>query len=180
MLLHWTAQRTFNIPDINWDTYSGSSALADDFAEFAYNHNLVQHVVGPTHIAGNILDLALSNAKSLYHFDTYSTLPSRLSSDHQIVLLIDHSPIRPTRVQKQKFDFANFCWEDLNEFFTQYDFNLVLNSNITEFIWLYLKTAINSALTLFVPKIPLKESNQPKWYNSIIRHKIKCLQKTAK
>ena len=29
---------------------------------------------------------------------------------------------------------------------------------------------------LFVPKIPLEESNQPKWYNSTIRHKIKCLR----
>jgi len=35
----------FNLPDIDWDIYSGSSALADDFAEFAYNHDLVQHVV---------------------------------------------------------------------------------------------------------------------------------------
>jgi len=57
----------------------------------------------------------------------------------------------------------------------QYDFILPLNSNNTEFIWLYVKTAINSALNLYVPKIPVKESNQLKWFNSTICHKIKCL-----
>ena len=91
----------FSLSDINLDIYSGSSALADDFAEFTYNHNLLQQVVDPTHIAGNTLDIALSNTKSLHHVDTYSTLPSRFSSDHHmIVQLIDHSLNRHTRVQK--------------------------------------------------------------------------------
>ena len=79
-----------------------------------------------------------------------------------ITLLIDHSSNRRTRVYKQKFDYNNTSWDDMNEFFTQYDFVLALNSSNTEFIWLFLKTAINSAFNLFVPKIPVKESNQPR------------------
>ena len=67
----------------------------------------------------------------------------------------------------------------MNQFLNQYDFTLALNSNSTEFIWLYLKTAINSALNLYVPKISVKKSNQPIWFNSNVRHKIKCLR-TAK
>jgi len=63
----------------------------------------------------------------------------------------------------------------MNYFLSQYDFTLALDSNNTEFIWFYLKTALNSALNLYVPKISIKESNQPKWFNSQIRHKIKCL-----
>ena len=31
----------FNLLDIDWDIYSGSSSLADDLAVFAFNHNLV-------------------------------------------------------------------------------------------------------------------------------------------
>ena len=64
----------------------------------------------------------------------------------------------------------------MNEFLAQYDFTLALNSSNTEFISLYLKTAINTALTLFVPQISVKVTNQPKWFNSFIRHKIKCLR----
>ena len=94
-----------NLPGIDWDIYSGSSSLADDLAEFAFNHNLVQHISGFTHSAGNTLDIVLSNINSLYHTYTYSALPSGLSSDHyMITLLIDHSSNRPTRVYKQNFD----------------------------------------------------------------------------
>ena len=63
----------------------------------------------------------------------------------------------------------------MNQFLNQYDFTLALNSNNAEFIWLYLKTAINSALNLYVPKISVKKSNQPIWFNTNVRHKIKCL-----
>jgi len=90
-----------------------------------------------------------------------------------ITLHIDYSPNRPTRIYKQRFDYNNACLEDMNQFFSQYDFALELNS---EFIRLYLKTAINGAPNLYVPKISIKKSNQPKWFNSTIRHKIKCLR----
>ena len=49
----------------------------------------------------------------------------------------------------------------MNQFLNQYDFTLALNSNNAEFIWLYLKTVINSALNLYVPKISVKKSNNP-------------------
>ena len=50
-----------NLPDIDWNTYSGHSSIADDFADLAYDLNLTQYVTGHTHHAGNTLDIALSN-----------------------------------------------------------------------------------------------------------------------
>jgi len=123
----------FNSPDIDWTIYSGSSSLADDFSEFAYNHNLTQCVIGPTHCSGNILDIVLSNINSLCHADMYSSLPPGLSSDHYMIAVhIGNSPNRPTRIHKQRFDCNNACWEDMNQFFSQYDFALALYSSNTK------------------------------------------------
>ena len=60
-----------NLSDIDWNTYSGYSSIADYFAEVVYNLYLV---TGPTHHAGNTLDIALSNINSLRHIDTYHLL----------------------------------------------------------------------------------------------------------
>ena len=67
--------RDINLLDVDWNTYNGCSLIADDFAEIAYNHNLIQCVVGPTHSAGNTLDIALTNFNSLHHIDTLTSLP---------------------------------------------------------------------------------------------------------
>jgi len=92
-----------------------------------------------------------------------------------IKLLIDHVLSKPTEAHKQGYDYNGTNWEDMNQFLSQYDFTLALNSNNSEFIWLHLKTASNSALNLYVPRISVKESNQPRWFNPEIRHKIKSL-----
>lgn len=166
-----------NLPDADWETYSGHSLMTDDFVEMAYNHNLIQHVTGSTHRDGNTLDIALSNLDSIQHLETYASLPSNLSSDHyMITFLIEYTFSKPAMKCKSKFDYNKTNWEDMNQFLSQYDFTLALNSNNTEFIWLYLKTAINSAINLYVPQVSIKKTNQPRWFNSIIRHKIKCLR----
>ena len=50
-----------NFPEINWNIYSGSSPAADVFAEVVHGLNLTQIITGPTHRAGNTLDIVLSN-----------------------------------------------------------------------------------------------------------------------
>ena len=64
----------------------------------------------------------------------------------------------------------------MNQFFNQYDFTLALNSSNTDFIWSYLKTAINCAVNLYFPQVHVSKANHPKWFNSTIRHKIKSLR----
>ena len=82
--------------------------LSDDFAEMAYYLNLTQYVNGSTHRDVNTLYIALSNINSLRHIDTYTSLPSALSSDHYMVtLLIEHVLNKPmykstqTKIQLQ-------------------------------------------------------------------------------
>ena len=59
-----------NLPDADWETYSGHSLMTDDFVEMAYNHNLIQNVTDSTHRDGNTLDIALSNLDGIQHLET--------------------------------------------------------------------------------------------------------------
>ena len=52
----------FNLPDINWTTLTGNSAVSNNFCVFVFESNLIQLVNLPTHIRGNILDLVLTNS----------------------------------------------------------------------------------------------------------------------
>ena len=60
----------------------------------------------------------------------------------------------------------------MNHFLHLYNFNHCLNSDDAEFIWDQLKSTIHIALNLFVPILPAKTTNQPKWFTPTIRHKL--------
>ena len=164
-----------NLPDADWNTYSGCSTTSDEFTELAFNLNLTQFVTGPSHCAGNTLDIALTNFDGLSHVDTYTNLPANLSSDHyMIIFTIEHITEKHSHSNSfaTRLDYNHANWENMNQFLYEYDFTLALSLNNTEFIWSYIKTAINSSIDLFIPTAPIKDTNQPKWFNSTIRHKI--------
>ena len=88
--------------------YCGSSVIADEFAEVAYFLNLTQRISGPTHRAGNTLDIVLSNIDSLQHTNTYTVLPSNLSSDHyMLTLYFEQVLCKPTKTHRQWYNYNN-------------------------------------------------------------------------
>ena len=95
--------------DLNF--HSGSSPTADDFAEVVFGLNLIQCITGPTHRAGNTLDIALSNISGLQHIETCTNLPPNLSSDHYLIkLLINHVLSKPTKICIQRLDYNKVNW----------------------------------------------------------------------
>ena len=76
----------FNLPDINWNTLSGNSSLANVFCELVFELNLLQLIECPTHIHGNILDLILTNTDDL--IQNVIVLPHNrcpVQSDHFLI-----------------------------------------------------------------------------------------------
>ena len=72
------------------------------------------------------------------------------------------------------FDYANADYDGLCEYLLEFDFSLCLQSNNTEQVWSIIKSTILCAMDLFIPKVHIKAVSYPKWYNSEIRHLIKC------
>ena len=49
----------FNLPDINWATLTGSTAISNAFCDLVFELNFAQLVSQSTHSHGNILDLVI-------------------------------------------------------------------------------------------------------------------------
>ena len=85
----------FNFNDINWDSLDGFSPTSTKFCDIIFDLNLTQLINQPTYIAGNILDLILTNfPDSIFNLHVHDTLPLPISSDHYIITFdITTSPI---------------------------------------------------------------------------------------
>ena len=86
--------RDFNTPDINWLTLCGGSPFSHNLCNTLHHLNYLQLVNTPTHQAGNILDLILTNAPHRNSNIVVST-DSMLNSDHFLITadILSHSNI---------------------------------------------------------------------------------------
>ena len=75
------------------------------------------------------------------------------------------------------FDFSKANFTDISSILLDFDFSVCFQSYDIEFIWSTIKSVIFLVISLFVPKIKLKPINEPKWFNSEIRHHHNCLRK---
>ncbi len=60
------------------------------------------------------------------------------------------------------------------------DFDTCFSSTNIEFVWYVLKSIIHDAMHLFIPKIKLKSSANPKWFTPNISHSLNCLRTLRK
>ena len=112
----------FNLPDINWNTLSGSSPLAHTFCDLVFKLNLLQLIESPTHIHGNILDLLLTNADSLIHNVEVNSSP--IHSDHFLINFSISVPGHSTShfVPYYAYDYSKANFEGLDAY--------IYNSNL--------------------------------------------------
>ena len=172
----------FNFPDIDWFSLTGCCPLSNSFCEFIFDSNLTQHVMEPTHVKGNILDLILTSA--IIDITHLSIQPSShfYSCDHFILSFIPQCDISvPDRPKSgYVFDYSRADFDSICSYLMDSDFSCCLQCNDIEFIWSIIKYHIFMAMSLFIPKIYLKHRHGPKWFNSDIRHHIKCLRSMRK
>lgn len=105
-----------------------------------------------------------------------------LSSDHFMISFnIDcHYLKNKSQNSLFVFDYANADYEGLCDFLMDFDFSCCLLSNEIEHVWFILKDVILTSINLFVPRVKIKYRNQPKWFNSEIRHTMKCIHSHRK
>ena len=65
--------------------------------------------------------------------------------------------------------------EGLSKFLLNCNIDTCYLSNDAEFVWNVIDSHIQSAMDLFIPKRKRLKPNTPCWYNSEIRHRLKCL-----
>ena len=168
----------FNFPDVDWCSLLGSTSLSNLFCEFIFDCNLTQHVTEPTHVKGNILDLVLTSSNiTLDQFFVNSSTDAILS-DHFLIYFLPLCTISSAVKSKPGYvyDFSKAHYDAMCDFLLDTDFRALFESRDIEFSWLVLKYFISEAMFLFTPKIFVSHRNDPKWFNSEIRHHLKCLR----
>ena len=128
-----------------------SSVLSNSFCEFIFDCNLTQHVMEPTHVKDNILDLVLSSDR--VNVDGLNIFRSVfIHSDHFIASFSCHCDILPSISCKSSyvFDFSKTDFDSICSYLLDVDFSVCFESNDIEFIWCKLKSFIFEAMSLYV------------------------------
>ena len=165
----------FNFPDIDWDTLGGESKHSTNFCELISDLNLCQLIASSTHKAGNILDLILTNNDQLvYDIITNPVLPTGLSSDHFVITFTISVPqcYQEHSSHGSFFNYSKANWEEMNFYFSQYNFNELTEILDIDSAWACFKNIISEAVLQFVPKICPRKHPRPKWFNSEIQHHL--------
>ena len=168
----------FNFPDIVCSTLMGTSNSSNSFCNFVFECDLNQHVLEPTHVKGNILDLILTSSNVSVSNLTIHPLSVINFSDH-FAISFDYSCHTSSSVESipgYVFDFCKADYNGISSFLLDIDFGAVFESTNIEFIWFFIKSVIYQAMSLYIPKMLLKRRQDPVWFNSEKRHHLKRLR----
>ena len=135
----------FNLPNANWisgECKTGASsderAMVKNLYEIATEHFLVQQIEGPTHRAGNLLDLVFTNNAQLVH--SYTATPT-VQSDHSFMQINANYAISGRADEEDDSDDEDIdsAGADSNETILRN-----LNFHSSEIDWSAISSAINS------------------------------------
>lgn len=163
----------FNLPDINWDSLSGSSVNSKNFCDFIFNFNLTQLIAHPTHRKGNILDLVISNTPEVVDNLLINKHPS-LDTDHFMISFdLKRGHLVPKSCSSEAIPvYSKTDMEGLSNYLLDYDFSSFFNSLDIEQVWAGLCRVIGEAVVRFTPTTARKNQNSPIWFTPQIRHEL--------
>jgi len=125
---------------------TGLSSYSAKFCDIIFNLNFSQLICEPTHIAGNVLDLIITNIPDLkFNVNIHSEPPLSIPSDHYIITFdvqtIDHEVHHNKAMES--FDFAKGVSAI---FLSSSDFSPCFESNYNEHMWCYISDLIKNAI----------------------------------
>ena len=162
----------FNYPNIDWNTFTSSSANVRQFLDIVINKDYSQIIDFPTHVRGNTLDLLLTDLPS--DSITVSSQGRLGKSDHNILLVKTRlsAPESKTTEQIPQWNRANFP-QIINDLESVNWSAELLNCSAQE-AWDLFSNKANETISRNVPFRPRRQTSKPIWMNS------KCLQAVRK
>ena len=159
---------------------TGGTSDIEAFCEMADDNFFQQFILGPTHIAGNKLDLLLCNSPEIIG-DVSTSRPECFPTDHYIVQIdIQLKFKRAKPVKRQVFDYKKGKFDGLQNFHARNAINITPTSDIDNY-WEQWKATFLNAVKNFVPVRTVKDNNSPPWIEKevrvLIRKKYTALKK---
>ena len=157
----------FNLPSIDWDNHYSEVAIETSFLDMFNNLGMDQLINEPTHKLGNTLDLLLTDDPSLISNINVNGSWHLCKSDH--FPLNFHVNLRAKKRKQDKrkvYNFKRAKWDNINLQLSQYNWNNLLSDNDIEACWANFKQVLFSVIDSNIPKITLRNNNQPPWFDS--------------
>ena len=170
----------FNIPSISWSdnnsTYinSGGCAYGEVLCDLIGDNFLQQFIEGPTHRAGNKLDLLFCNrAETISDVLTSPSDDHDFPTDHYIIeFSICTKFTRAKPVQRVIYDYNHADFPALRRALSEAPLDISLTDNIDD-CWEQWKDKFLSVVTSFIPTHIVQDINSPPWINGEVRHLIR-------
>ena len=168
----------FNLNAVSWDQLSSNNKLQNDFLIMFENNCLTQLIKQSTHYLGNLLDILLTDKPNIISNLNIGDHKEDVSSDHFPISFNVLAPLVAKKVKQKKrkiYNFKKADWKAINEQFAKTDWNSILDGKDTHSAWHDFKTKIFAVIDHHIPKITLKNAQNPPWFDSNL-HKV-CLKK---
>ena len=170
----------FNIPSISWSDSpstpinTGGCSNGENLCELIGDNFLYQFVDGPTHRAGNKLDLLFCNrTETLSDVLTLSCDEHNFPSDHYTIEFLIRTKFRKAKpVWRTVYDCNRANFPELCKALSHTDLRVSLSDNIDD-CWKHWKDLFLSVVSSYVPTKVVKDTNSPPWIDGEVRHLIR-------
>ena len=158
-----------NYPGINWEDNTSSEAKARNFIDVIDTNFMTQFVSGPTHIAGNTLDLVIGSDENIV---TEVTKEGRLgASDHEMLSCTVEVDAQVQESKTEKRDYSKMNSEEMRKALDR-DWEEELAGLDTEDTWQKLKEIVTKAMDECIPWKKIGGRRKPRWMNGKIERLI--------
>ena len=175
----------FNIPSISWSNNDSTSITPggcpndEIICELIGDNFLQQFVIGPTHSAGNKLDLLFCNcAESISNLLTSPADEHNFPNDHYVIeFSICTKFSRAKSMRRVIYDYNHTDFFALRRALSETSLDTSLTDGIDD-CWKQWKDIFLSIVISFVPIKTIQDNNFPPWIDGEVRHLI-CKKYTA-
>ena len=160
----------FNLPNIDWNNYT-CDKKSQKFVDTIENKFFSQLIDFPTHVKGNILDLAITDIPDkVVNIESVGNLGS---SDHSILRFDFMLSIQINETIEKIDDWNKADIDGFNDFLCNIDWNCDMNDMTADEAWLFFRKKVDEGKNLFVPTIERRKKHRPRW----IKRKITKLSR---
>ena len=167
----------FNFPDIDWANGT-SGSRGRDFFDTTTEMFLEQHMDGPTHASGNVLDLILTDQEGLiYDVNTNGRIGK---SDHDLIsfkIMIDENR---NNVQRESLNYRRANFVEMRRTMQTIDWEDKLGGKNANEMWIAIRGCIQNQMEMHIPKKKMRSKTEPMWMDEEIKKHIREKKKAWK
>ena len=155
----------FNLDSVNWHLNSSSNSTHSHFLNLFNDLGLTQLVQTATH-KHNILDIFLTDSPYMVEDINVHDPGSFIHSDHSSITFGIKAFLKiPKSKTRTVYNYKKANWDSLNRSLSRFDWEHILSQADIHYSWDIFKNKIISLCDIHIPKIKVKESYQPPWFD---------------